>query len=158
MAKRNNKHQITTNKLEQLQAELKQLQDIERKKIADQLDDAREAMTDELEGLIPELLDEKKAIEIRIAKIKHIIANHQIIKKSNSKTIGIGATVSVKVNGRSSSYQIVESLEANPMEGKISAQSPIGKALMGHKEGDTAIATIGQNTINYKIEKVDYNG
>jgi transcription elongation factor GreA len=150
------KHKITKEKLEKLQSELTELETVERKEIADRLNRNRNATTDELDTSISELLDEKNAIERRITEIKQIIANHEIIKKCNSKKIEVGATVEVKSNGRKNVYQIVESMESDPMNGKISEQSPIGKALLGHKKGDVVKVKIRETDCEYLVENVCY--
>lgn len=80
---------------------------------------------------------EQKTVENRIAEIEEILKNAKVIKNASHNKVAMGATVTVTLNGKKFTYSIVGPVEANPLEGKISDQSPIGKALMGKKVGDT---------------------
>lgn len=74
-----------------------------------------------------------------------------IDKNKRSNIVHIGSTVEVRANGRSHEFTIVGSEEANPSGGKISNESPLGKAFLGHKAGDSVeVETPGGKT-NYKI-------
>lgn len=80
---------------------------------------------------------EQKTIENRIAEIEEILKNAKIIRNTSHDKVTMGATVTVTLSGKKFTYSIVGPVEANPLEGKISDQSPIGKALMGKKVGDS---------------------
>lgn len=70
-------------------------------------------------------------------RLKKVLKNAEIIKKSSSKKeVDIGSTVKVKQGDQIDEFEIVDSVEANPAEGKISEESLVGQALMGHKIGD----------------------
>ena len=79
--------------------------------------------------------NEQKLAESRIAEIEDILKNAKIIRSKKSGKIGLGSTV-VKLSGKEYTYSVVGPVEANPLEGKISNESPIGKALFGKIAGD----------------------
>ena len=77
------------------------------------------------------------------------------MNKAGSKSkIGIGSKVELKNGAKSVEYHVVGPVEANPVEGKISNESPIGMALMGKKVGDQAMVTTPKGDITYDIVAV----
>ncbi len=80
---------------------------------------------------------EQKTVENRILEIQEILKNAQIIKTKKSDSITIGSEVEIDMAGKKFTYTIVGPVEANPLEGKISHESPIGKQLLGRKQGET---------------------
>ena len=83
-------------------------------------------------------------------RIKHAIP----IKKNTSGRIQIGSTISVELNGKEKTLEILGSQETNPFKGTISHLSPLGSALMGHKAGDTVTFTHNDNDTLYHIISV----
>ena len=79
---------------------------------------------------------EQKMAESRILEIEDILKNAKIIRGGKKDKVILGATVALDMGGRKVEYTLVEPTEANPLEGKISNESPIGKALFGHKAGE----------------------
>lgn len=99
--------------------------------------------------------DEFKFIEGRLDEIQHILQNAVIIKSpKGTKVIQLGSTVTLQQNGKNISYSIVGSLESNPEDGKISDESPIGKALMGKKVGENAQIKTPVGLSAFKITKI----
>lgn len=99
--------------------------------------------------------DEYKFIEGRLDEIEHVLQNATIIKSpKGTKVIQLGSTVTVQQNGKNFSYSIVGSLESNPEDGKISDESPIGKALMGKKVGESAQIKTPAGLSAFKITKI----
>ena len=80
--------------------------------------------------------NEQKVAESRILEIQEILKNAKVIRGGKKDKVALGACVSLTMGGRKMEYTLVGPTEANPLEGKISDASPIGKALMGHKVGD----------------------
>ena len=80
--------------------------------------------------------NEQKIAESRILEIQEILKNAKVIRGGKKTKVVLGATVGLSMGGRKVEYTLVGPTEANPLEGKISDASPIGKALMGHKVGD----------------------
>lgn len=80
--------------------------------------------------------NEQKVAEGRILEIQDILKNAKVIRGGSRSKVDLGATVSLDMGGRKVEYTVVGPTEANPLEGKISNESPIGKALLGHKAGE----------------------
>ena len=80
--------------------------------------------------------NEQKIAEGRILEIQEILKSAKIIKGGKRSKIDLGATVELDMGGRSVTYTLVGPTEANPLEGKISNESPIGKALLGRTAGE----------------------
>lgn len=81
--------------------------------------------------------NEQKMAESRILEIQEILKNAKVIRGGKRTKVELGASVSLNFGGRKVDYTIVGPTEANPLEGKISNESPIGKALLGHKAGES---------------------
>lgn len=79
---------------------------------------------------------EQKMAESRILEIQDILKNAKIIRAGKKDKAILGATVSLNMGGRKVEYTLVGPTEANPLEGKISNESPIGKAILGRKAGE----------------------
>ena len=98
--------------------------------------------------------EEQGQLETRISEIEEILMNVEIIEPSKSNGIvSVGSTVDLK-NGKKVTYQIVGPVEADPLEGKISNESPIGAALIGKKKGDKVTITTPKGDTTYTIEPI----
>ena len=80
--------------------------------------------------------NEQKMAEGRILEIQDILKNAKVIRAGKKDTVALGATVVLDMGGREVIYTLVGATEANPLEGKISDASPIGKAIAKHRAGD----------------------
>lgn len=113
------------------------------------------------EDLNPEYLafqEDISFLEARIAELENIFKNTQLIrppKKEKQNIVELGATVLIEAGGEKDEFEIIGSLEANPSLGKISNESPVGKALLRHKVGDI-INVQSAVAITYKILKIKY--
>jgi len=113
------------------------------------------------EDLNPEYLafqEDISFLESRISEIENIFKNKELIKspqKDRQNTVALGATVTVEVDKQNDEFTLVGSLEANPTLGKISNESPVGKALLGHRTGEEVLVSSPIKTI-YKIKKIKY--
>jgi transcription elongation factor GreA len=97
-------------------------------------------------------------LESRIEELENVLKNYVLIalpSKSKREIVFLGATVEVEVDGQKDEFTIVGSLEANPMLGRISDESPAGRALLGCRKGDEAKVHSSITTV-YKITKVIY--
>jgi len=116
----------------------------------------------ESEDLNPEYLsfqEDLNFLETRITELENIFKNACLIKhpfKKELNVINLGATVKVEVGEEKDEFTIVGTLEAKPSLGRISNESPVGSALLGHKVGDEIIVSSPIKTI-YKIKKIKYN-
>lgn len=133
-----NTYKLTEQGFQKLKQELETLKDVDRKQNLEALKEAR-AQGDLSENADYDAArDEQARIEARIKEIENILKHSEIISSSNnSKSIMIGKTVSIKFlsNNLVRDFTIVGHLEANPLQGKISNESPIGKALIGRRKG-----------------------
>jgi transcription elongation factor GreA len=97
-------------------------------------------------------------LETKLTDLGYIIKNAEIIKappKAKQSTVDLGATVFVDIEGQQDKFTLVGSLEADPVFGKISNESPVGRALLGHKAGDAVMVSSPVHT-TYKIKKIVY--
>ena len=81
--------------------------------------------------------NEQKLAENRILEIQEILKGAKIIRGGSKSTVSLGCTVELDMGGRKVEYTLVGPTEANPLEGKISNESPIGKVIFGKKAGDS---------------------
>jgi transcription elongation factor GreA len=97
---------------------------------------------------------EQEKVEGRISEIEHILQNVEIIKRPNgSKQVQIGSMVTLK-NHDTKKFQVVGTVEADPLNGKISDESPIGQALLGKKVGDAVEIVTPAETNTYKVVEI----
>ena len=106
--------------------------------------------------------NEQAQIEEKIVKLDNMIANAKIIDEVelDTKTVNVGATVTlVQVESKKKlEYTIVGSAESNPLEGKISNESPVGKAILGKKKGNKVQVQLPNgNVVEYKIQNIKRN-
>lgn len=97
--------------------------------------------------------DEQSKNEARLEEVEHILQSSEIIAapKGNSK-VSLGSTVKLKSeDGKTKEFQVVGTVEADPLNGKISDASPIGQALMGKKDGEEVEIKTPAETLVYKI-------
>ena len=92
--------------------------------------------------------------EGRIKEIEELVKRAEIVDSKYSNIVNIGSEVLVDRNGVEENYRIVGEFEADPSQKKLSATSPIGKALIGNKIGDVIAVQVPAGTINYKILKI----
>lgn len=150
-----NKHfHLTKQGVEELKAELEELI-AQRSVIADRIKTAREFgdLGENMEYTAARQDQERN--EARIAEIEHILQNVKVITnpKSDSKVV-LGSKVTLKSASKSKEFQVVGTVEADPLNGKISDESPIGKALMGKKEGEEVEIKTPAETAVYKIADI----
>ena len=146
-------YQTTKNGFEKLVNELKYREKELRKQIADTLSEMRnQGDLSENDGYSL-AVEEQFINEQKILDLKERIKNTKIIKKSNRNKVALGHTVTLK-NNTTVKYQITSEEEANPLEGKISHESPIAKAILGKKIGDKVKIATPKGTTNYIIQKI----
>jgi len=148
---------ITKGKLRELKKEYEDVLDIERKKAMD----GEKPKVFESEDLNPEFIsfqEDLGFLRSRIDELKNIFDHHEIIKnppKEKQNIVDVGAKVKIDVDGRKDEFMIVGTLEANPALGKISNESPVGKALLGHRVGEQVTVFSPVEAI-YKIKNIKY--
>ncbi len=146
-------YQITNEGKKELEAELLELKS-RRGDVADKISEARDFGDLSENAEYDAAREEQGLLETRIAEIEEIINNAEIIKASKRSTIGLGSRVELKTGTKKVVYTIVGPVEADPLEGRVSNESPIGMALYGKKEGDTVTISTPKGDITYTIISV----
>ena len=95
---------------------------------------------------------EQKVIEGRILEIEDILLHAKIIKSGKREKVAMGSTVTLESAGKKSVYTLVGAVEANPLEGKVSNESPIGKAIFGKKVGEEITLPNGKK---FKVSEIN---
>jgi transcription elongation factor GreA len=98
--------------------------------------------------------EEQGLVETRIASIEDVLQNAEIIKSGSSSMVALGSKVELKTGDKTVVYSIVGPVEADPLAGKISNESPIGVALFGKKVGDKATITTPKGESTYEITSI----
>jgi transcription elongation factor GreA len=143
--------------LKKLEEELEHLRTVKRQEVAQRL---HEAMEDGelIENAEYEAAKNEQAfVEGRILELEHMLAQAQVIEPGKSKdVVRIGATVVVQEdgNGGSETYTIVGVAEANPREGLISNESPLGLSLLDHKVGDIVEVKAPAGVLRFRVVKI----
>lgn len=145
--------QITEAGKKELESELEQLKS-RRGAIADKIADARDYGDLSENAEYDSAREEQGLVESRIAEIEDVLLNASIIAATKSSSVKLGSKVELKLGKKSVTYHVVGPVEADPLEGKISNESPIGLALMGKKIGDIAMITTPKGDIKYEVVKV----
>jgi len=151
---------LTPEGLEKLQRELDELQTNKRREVAERIREAREFGDISENAEYDDAKNEQMMLEQKIAQLEERLRSAQVINAEDLSTdaVKVGVTVNVKdeKTGDADKYTIVGSAEANPSEKKLSNESPVGKALMGHKRGDTVdVALPNGKKRKLKITKID---
>jgi transcription elongation factor GreA len=146
---------LTYEGLKSLEEELQELRTVRRKDVAEKIKEAR-GQGDLSENAEYDAAKEEQAeIEARIAVIEKILQNVELIDEDdlNTETVSLGSTVRVfdKEFSEELEYTIVGSQEANPFKGKISNESPLGRALLNRCAGDEIEVDAPEGIIHYKL-------
>jgi transcription elongation factor GreA len=145
--------QITEAGKKELEKELAELKS-RRGAIADKIAEARDYGDLSENAEYDSAREEQGLVESRVAEIEDVLLNASIITASKSSSVKLGSKVELKTGKKSVTYHVVGPVEADPLGGKISNESPIGLALMGKKIGDTATITTPKGNIQYEVVKV----
>ena len=153
----NAKNYITQEKKDQLEAELKELTTIKRKKVLADLEYAKSLGDLSENAEYHQAREEQGKLEERVVKIEQILRESLISKKHHSLVAEVGSTVTVSKVGTKDTkkYQIVGSEEADMAQGKISNHSPLGIALFGKKKGDIAEFKSPAGVIKYSVMDIE---
>jgi len=148
---------ITRGKLQEIKKEYEELLDFEYKRaLSEEMPKVFES--EDLNAEFVSFQEDIGFLRSRIDELKNIIENHELIKnpaKSVQNIVGLGAKVKIDIDGQKEEFMIVGTLEANPALGKISNESPVGKALLGHKIGDEVVVPSPMRA-SYKIRNIKY--
>ena len=148
---------LTAGGHKQLLAELSQLKTYRRKDMTDRIRKATEAggIVDNAE--YDEAKNEQAFLEGRIADLENVLANAVVASKVkvDANLVQLGSSVTVETDkGKKTKYIVVGSVEAAPLEGKISVESPIGSAILDHRKGDVVKVRTPSGDVQVKIAEV----
>ena len=155
------KNLMTYAGLKKLEDELHELKVVRRKKVAEKIKEAREQGDLSENAEYDAAKDEQRDIEARIEELEAILKNAEVVVEDEADTekINVGCKVLVydEEFEEEVEFKIVGSTEANSLQGKISNESPLGKALIGAKVGDEISVEAPAGMMNYKILKIERN-
>ena len=143
-------YQITDEGKRELEAELEELKS-RRGDIAEKIAEARDYGDLSENAEYDAAREEQGLVESRIAEIEDILLNAELIKTGKSSKVALGSKVELKTGERTVVYSVVGPVEADPLEGKISNESPIGEALMNKKVGESVTISTPKGQISYTI-------
>ena len=150
---------LTTERLEELKKELENLKTSKRLEVAKRLKSAKELGDLSENSEYIEAREEQGLVERRIYELEQIVKNAVLINgkgvQKNKDIVQIGSTVEVLKGDKSQRFRIVGSNEAKPEAGLISNESPLGKAFLDRKIGDTVKVKVPIGEVTYKIIKIE---
>jgi transcription elongation factor GreA len=152
----NNKTQyISEEGLTKLRAELGELTNVRRAEIAQRIHDAKEHGDLAENAEYEDAKNEQAFVEGQIQRLESLVKNAVIIDgHRGTDHVQIGSTVHVDGSDGKESFTIVGSTEASPREGRISNESPVGRALLGRRKGESVVVHVPAGDFSYKILKI----
>ncbi|HEU5299911.1 MAG TPA: transcription elongation factor GreA [bacterium] len=151
---------LTPEGLRRLEDELEHLKTVKRKEIAERIKASKEFGDISENAEYEDAKNEQAFIEGRILQLDQILRTARVVDNHNapSDTITVGATVRVKElgSGEEISYTIVGSAEADPDQDRISNESPVGRALLGRRAGETVDVTVPVGKLKYRVLKISH--
>ncbi len=150
---------LTKEGLEKLEEELDDLKTVHRREVNERIRQAKEFGDISENAEYEDAKQEQAFVEGRILKVEAMIRNARIIDSSEyaQDEVHLGATVKVKdvKSGAMHDFTIVGSAEADPVNGRLSNESPLGSSLMGKKKGEVVEVTTPRGVTNYKIDGIN---
>ena len=145
---------LTQSGIDELKNELDRLV-AKRSEIAESIKSAREQGDLSENAEYQSARSDQEKNETRITEVENILQNVEIIKKPRSDSkIQLGTVVKLKAGNKEKEFQVVGTVEADPLSGKISDESPIGQAMLGKTVGDIVEITTPAETVKYKITDI----
>ena len=151
---------LTPEGLKELKAKIDHLSGNRRREVAERIKEAREFGDISENAEYDDAKNEQAMLEKQISDLEEKLRNARVIdaKSVDTDVVNVGATVHVKdqKTDKSAKYRIVGSAEADPAESKLSNESPVGKALLGHKRGETITVPVPRGPARkLKITKIE---
>lgn len=155
------KNLLTYAGLKKLEEELHDLKVVQRKEVAQKIKEAREQGDLSENAEYDAAKDEQRDIEARIEEIEKILKNAEVVVEDEIDLDKISVGCKVKVHDyefeEDMEFKIVGSTEANSLQGKISNESPVGKALIGARTGDIVEVEMPSGVMKYKVLNIERN-
>ena len=143
---------ISADGLKKLEAELEELRSVKRQEVADRIHAAMQFGDFSENSELEQAKNDQAFLEGRILTLEQMVKNAVVIDENgHHEKVEIGSKVKLDMDGEQVEYVIVGSAEARPAEGRISNESPVGKALLGHKKGDTVSVNIPKGSVPVKV-------
>lgn len=143
---------LTREGLEKIKQELSSLQTVKRPAVIERIQTARSLGDLSENSEYDDARNEQSFVEGRIQELQDMIKKAKVVsKKLTNGEAGLGSTVVCEVENEKESYELVSSAEADPVSGKVSIDSPLGRGLIGRKKGEVAIIKTPGGEISYKI-------
>jgi transcription elongation factor GreA len=143
---------------EKLKSEIEELETVKRREVADRIKAAREFGDISENSEYDDAKNEQALLESRIARLKEQLRAARVIDTSDipKDVVSVGSKVKVKYvdDGETDEYQIVGSAEADPSNNRLSNESPVGKAVLGHKKGDVVEVAAPAGSIKLQIVSI----
>ena len=151
-----NEIKLTKEEYTKLEKELQHLEQNERSLVAKLLKEAIEQGDLSENDAYAQAKDQQARLEMRIREVKQTLKMAKIVYKTNTDKVQVGSSIQVKNSeGNEREFTIVSAESANPSSGKISYNSPIGKAFMGHHRGDKIQITLPMGNKEYTILNIN---
>lgn len=146
---------LTAEGLEHLKQELKELKEIKRPEIIERIKRAKEFGDLSENAEYQSAKEDQSFVEGRIQELEAMIKLAKVVTtKHNASVIGIGSNIVVSIEGDKMNYAIVGPTEGDIERNRISSESPVGRALMGHKKGDKVKVAAPGGEIQYQVLEV----
>lgn len=146
---------LTKSGAEKLENELKTLKEVKRPDVIDRIKRAKDYGDLSENAEYEDARNEQSFIEGRIKEIEYLLKYAKVYEAGKGGgEVSLGSTVTIDMEGETTTYEIVSSNEASPLEGKISNISPIGSALIGAKKGDSVTANTPGGGIKIKVLEI----
>lgn len=150
------KNYVTAETYKALKEELKELKTVKRQEIAQMLQEAKELGDLSENAAYQEAKDSQEALETRILELESFFKNASIIRRSpyNNGKVELGSTIELQNINKPTVkriFTIVGSQEADPVKGRISNESPLGRAFLGHTKEEIILVKTPQGEVKYKI-------
>ena len=149
---------LTTEGHQKLEQELEQLKTVRRKEVSEKIKVALSFGDLSENSEYDEAKNEQAMVEARIAEVEQMLKNASVLDEAGitTDTIGVGSVIKIRHMklGREDTYKIVGSTEASPLQKKISDESPVGKAMLGHHVGDVVEVESPSGTIEYEVLEI----
>lgn len=148
---------LTREGLDKLAEELSQLK-LRRREVVKRIQEAKEYGDLSENSEYDDAKNEQAFVEGRISEVEEIMRKAKVVNKEHKTThvIELGATVVVEMDSEEDIYIIVGATEADPMKGKVSVDSPTGKAFLGHKAGEKVVVQAPSGKVEYLIKSVKF--
>ena len=150
---------LTEEGYKKLQEELDQLSTVRRREVAERIKEAREFGDISENSEYEDAKNEQAMVEGRILHLESQLRNATVVdvEHVSTESVSIGVRVTIKdVKGKKSlAYKIVGAGESDPRKGMISNESPVGRALIGHKKGDKVVVPTAKGQVQYQVMKIE---